>query len=636
MHYSSVLVAVFVSSFPLVAAAPTRSQPTADENAQAHGNAPRKDLAAKLRKVLEEQRVKLRIPGLAFVAVRNDKVLYLDAIGLRNVKNELPVTVDTLFPIGSCTKSFTSFAAAISHDRDVLTFDDAPRKFLPYFRMADPEANALVTLRDMLCHRTGLLSKADLAAEPGVLSREEYVRAATSAKPKAKFRAEFQYSNSMFTAAGELIAKANSTTWERLIAKEIFEPLGMSSSVPSLVAAETAPDRALGYVRHKASQEWEHVSPPKSLTAMGPAGGIASTARDMGQWLRCLTASGTIDSKRIVSEASLREITRPHTKINDTLSYGMGWVTYFWNGHAVVEHNGGSAGISAIMSFMPDRRVGFALLANTSPNDITAIGKAGRLLWPLLLEEEAPAGDIATKMATPAPPSPATRLPGAALPPTGELFARMTAALGGERNLRRHRTMEVRAHKRYENQGIEADLVIRAAAPSSRGEEETWTAAGKSIGRVRSFFDGTRGGQETTFGQDATYSGDELERARRDSALHAVLDVHHLYRETMLEREVETAGQLAYVVRLTPQRGTPLVLHVSVRTALILRRQEGTETFDFSDYRNVDGELVPFRTTIHDALGETTVDVQEVRFNGSIAPEEFSASRRPNSAEKKR
>ena len=88
----------------------------------------------------------------------------------------------------------------------------------------------------------------------------------------------------------------------------------------------------------------------------------------MGQWLRFLTAGGTIDGKRVVSGGHLREIARPHTPINDTLSYGLGWVTYRWNGHTVVEHNGGSQGISALVSFVPDRRVGFAFLANTSPN----------------------------------------------------------------------------------------------------------------------------------------------------------------------------------------------------------------------------------------------------------------------------
>jgi CubicO group peptidase (beta-lactamase class C family) len=626
MRFYSILVALLLLTFTKGAAHTSNWPLHADENPPRPSDKAYKDLAGKLRKFLEAQRARLHIPGLAFVAVRDDKVIYLDALGLRDVGRQLPVTPDTLFPIGSCTKSFTSVAAAISQDRDILTIDDAPRKYLPYFHMADPEADALITLRDMLCHRTGLLSKADLAAEPGVLSREEYVRAATSAKPTAKFRASFQYSNSMFTAAGEMMARANSTSWERLIENQIFNALGMSSSVSSLEAAEKSPNRALGYVRHESSGEWEQVAPAKSLTAMGPAGGIASTARDMSRWLRCLTGGGRIDGKTIVSKASLAEITRPHMPINDKLSYALGWATYRWNGLAVVEHNGGSNGISAVMSFIPDRHVGFAFLANTSPNDMTVIGKAGRLLWPLLLDVSAP--EPTSSIAAPTPAAGAASPPMQALPSADELLARMTAALGGERNLRRHTSIDVHARKRYENQGVQAELLIRGEAPFSQSQTETWTAAGKPIGRLRSFFDGLRGGQETTFGQDATYAGDEIDKARRDSALHEILDVHDLYRETTIERETESNGQKAYVFKLTPKRGSPVILHVSARTALVLERQDGGDTSIFSDYRNVDGEVMPFRTTIHDALGESTVDVQEVRFNGRTPPGEFCATGR--------
>ena len=163
----------------------------------------------------------------------------------------------------------------------------------------------------------------------------------------------------------------------------------------------------------------------------------------MCQWLRFLTAGGTIDGKRLVSEATLQEITRPHIAINDTLSYGLGWATYKWNGHTVVEHNGGSQGIIArLVSFVPDRRVGFAFLANTSPNYMTAIGNAGRLLWPLLLGEGAPSATVAST--TPATSSPPGAVPAdvATLPNVDELLAQMIAAYGWERNLRRHSNTE--------------------------------------------------------------------------------------------------------------------------------------------------------------------------------------------------
>lgn len=114
---------------------------------------------------------------------------------------------------------------ARSADRRLLSLDDHPRKFLPYLKLADPEADAKITIRDMLSHRTGLKVYADLAAEPGVLTREEYIRAATSAKPAVPFRTKFQYSNAMYAAAGEIAGGVNHSTWEQVIVIDVFRPL---------------------------------------------------------------------------------------------------------------------------------------------------------------------------------------------------------------------------------------------------------------------------------------------------------------------------------------------------------------------------------------------------------------------------
>jgi CubicO group peptidase (beta-lactamase class C family) len=588
------------------------------------------DSSAKIRKILEVEREKQHIPGLAFVAVKDDKVFLLEAIGLRDLARKLPVTLDTVFPIGSCTKSFTAIAAGISHDQGTLSLDDSPHKYLPWFHMADPEADALVTLRDMLCHRTGLRAYADLAAEPAVLSREEYLRAATSAKPTAKFRAAFQYSNAAFTAAGEAVARASNKTWEALIETAILEPLGMTSSRTSTDAGAALPDHALGYVYREASQNWKEVPPPRSLAALAPAGALVASARDLGRWLRFLASGGTIDGRRLISEATFNDITRAHTAISDRMSYALGWVNYRWNGHAVVEHNGGSQGICALVSFVPDRRVGFAIVGNTSPNELTKIGKAGRLLWPLLLgESEASPSTTAASPAEVRPDrKPARGAPaGPSLPSVDDVFTRIIAAYGGERNIRRHAQMTVHAQKAFENQGVQSDLVILSSAPDSRSEDEAWTAAGKPIGRVRSYFDGKRGGQETTFGQDQVYTGDDLEQARRKSARHPVLDARRLYSQIVVDRRENLDGEETLVLKLVPKNGAANFLFVSSRTSLILKEQTEGESTTFSDHRNIDGEIVPFRMTIQDSLGESTILVQTVSFKSEIPHEKFGPSK---------
>jgi CubicO group peptidase (beta-lactamase class C family) len=588
--------------------------------------------AAKIEAILESQQREQHIPGLAFVVVEDDRIVYLKALGLRDLEHRLPVTADTVFPIGSCTKAFTSMALGVSQDHRLLSLDDPPRRYLPYFRMRDPEADLRVTLRDMLCHRTGLKAYADLAAEPGVLTREEYVRAATSAKPTAKFRAAFQYSNAMYSAAGEVLGAAHHSTWERVVERILFAPLGMTSSVTAARDAARSADHATGYIYDPTAATWRAVPPPQSLEALAPGGNIASTARDMAQWLRMLTGGGRIGGRRFVSAAALRDLTTPQISINASMSYALGWATYDRGGLRVVEHNGGSQGLSALVSFIPDRQVGFVFLANTSPNFMTRVGNAGRLLWPVILGEDISAGPGTMAPSTPSPSPPPIAKPAAtataALPPVDDLLGRMVGALGGEEALRRHSSLEIRAIKSYENQGVTADLSVRAKSPSHRVEEEVWTAAGKQIARLRIYFDSEHGGQETTFGQDSTNDADADDRARRDAHLHPLLAVRDLYEDVRLRGVAGVGSDDVYMLELVPRKGPSVLLHVSARTALVVKRETHGESVTFDDYRSVDGERVPFRSTIEDALGATTVDVQDVRFNADIPDAAFAATAR--------
>jgi len=596
-HSAAVLLATFILLVPArwAAAAPA-TQPNAAE---------------RIAEILEAQRSEQHIPGFAFALVRKDRLELVIVRGVRDVEHALPVTPDTVFPIGSCTKAFTSMAIGIAQDQHRLSLDDPPRRFLPWFHMADPQADAEVTLRDMLSHRTGLKAKADLAATPGVLNREEYVRAATAAKPAAPFRTVFQYSNAMYSAAGDVLGSAYRSSWEDVIQRQIFAPLGMTASLASVRDAAAVADHATGYVYVPQTGGWRAVPPPAGLQALAPAGSIASTARDMAQWLRLLTGGGRIGERQIVSAATLQELFAPQIAIDAKMAYALGWVTYTWDGEQVVEHNGGSEGISALVSFIPSERVGFVFLANTSPNFLTTIGNAGSLLWPLILGREAPAAAPADER----------------LPSVQTLLARMIEAVGGEEVLRRHKTLEIHAHKTYENQGVRAALTVHAKAPASRVEEEVWTAAGREIGRLRIYFDGRHGGQETTFGQDAVNDEAADERARRDGDLHPLLHLADLYQEVRVDSQGTVGAEEALILTLVPKAGPKVLLSVSTSTGLILKRETEGETVVFSDYRLVDGERIPFQSTISDALGETTVEVEQARFGVPIEDTAFAPAR---------
>src|ERR1700676_752275 len=96
------------------------------------------------------------VPGVAVAIVRGDEVVYLKGHGVRELDGKDPITPDTLFPLASCSKAFTTTALAMLIDDGKLAWDDPVRKHVAFFHLADPLADGDVRLRDLLCHRTGL------------------------------------------------------------------------------------------------------------------------------------------------------------------------------------------------------------------------------------------------------------------------------------------------------------------------------------------------------------------------------------------------------------------------------------------------------------------------------------------------
>lgn len=330
--------------------------------------APANDLAAKLaaiEKAIEEKRKELGVPGAAVAIVQDDKVIFAKGFGLRDTERNLPATADTLFAIGSCTKAFTAMSVIISADQGKLSLDDSPKKYLPYFKLQDPEADAKITVRDLLHHSSGL-DRTDISWYTGVLTREEVIRVAGLAKPTAKFREKFQYQNTMYATAGEVDAAANKSTWENLIATRFFKPLGMKSSDTSVKQMVKAADYATGYaLENKQTQKaWL-----RDLPNIAPAGAINSNVKDMAQWLRLMLGKGAYEGKRFVSEKGFAEILKPHIAMGKN-SYGLGWGLAEWMGEKIVSHGGGIDGFNSDVTFLPERNLGIVTLTNVSSSSL--------------------------------------------------------------------------------------------------------------------------------------------------------------------------------------------------------------------------------------------------------------------------
>ncbi len=374
---------------PAALALAPRSQTKAQESKGATTAAARPDLAARLaaiEKIVEEQRKEKGIPGLSLVIVKDDQVIYAKGFGLRDVERNLPVTEDTLFAIGSCSKAFTAMAAVISQDEGKLSLDESPKKYLPFFKIADAQIDEKITIRDLLSHRSGLAGT-DIAWYTGVLNREEVIRAVSAAKPTAQLGQKFQYQNVMYSAAGEAVARARRSTWEKVMIENFFKPLGMKASNLSIREMQQARDYSLGY-DYNLETKRTRLLPMRDLTNIAPAGAINSNARDMAQWLRLLTGGGQFAGKRLVSEKGFEQLFAKVTNISPNVDYGLGWIVTDWNGHKIAMHDGGIDGFNSEVALMPGQKLGFAILTNVSQARL--MGRVRNAIWENLVGNPRP------------------------------------------------------------------------------------------------------------------------------------------------------------------------------------------------------------------------------------------------------
>lgn len=675
---------------------------------------------AAIEKTIDDKRKELGIPGLSLAIVKDDKVIYVKGLGLKDVEKNSPVTPDTRFAIGSASKAFTAMLAVMSADDGKLSLDDSPKKFLPYFTLRDEEAAAKITIRDLLAHRSGL-NRTDLAMVTGMLNREELIKVAGMAKPTAKLGEKFQYQNIMYTAAGEAVAKAENSTWDKLITTRIFKPLGMNNSDTTSEDMQKARDYSFGY-DYNASTKVTRRLPQRAINAVAPAGAINSSARDMAQWVRLMLNNGALNGHRLVSEKGFDELVRKQMNIAGPVDYGLGWFLRDWNGHKIVEHGGNIDGFNAQVALMPDQKLGFVLLTNVTASSLGAtamstiwknlagdpgateaknsepagdpkreVGKyffaaanmnfevslkddkltitvPGQPVFPLenvggrryKLGDPAPAGFfatfrpvkdkesetelfieqpqgnvVATKVVTEEKPNPSSgRGIGEGFIPVDILITNMIKAYGGEENLRKHKSSFTNVEMDLESQGVQAKGTISARAPNMSASEVTFTALGKKLGTIVTFFDGTGGGEVISFAPEEIYSGKRLEDVRLGADFYDVLNWKNNYKSITVKRRAKVGDEDVWVVEKRSEKGTPVTDYISEKSYLLLRRDSVvvSETAGielpvrqvFSDYRNIDGVMVPFKTISSNiANGDIIMRVTDVKFDVDISDTVF-------------
>lgn len=310
-------------------------------------------------------------PGVGIAIVEKNKVVFAGGYGFKDYENKQPVSGNTLFAIGSCTKAFTSSILGMLQKEGKLDFDKPVTEYLPGFKFYDAELTKNVTVRDLTCHRTGL-PRHDFSWYLNPTTRDSLVKRIEFQEPSAPLRQAWQYNNWMFLLQGVIAEKLTEKSWEENVRSRIFDPLGMKTA--NFAPWEgNYPDLAKGY--RTDDKDVIHPMDYYRIGGMGPAGSIYASPAEMAQWVMTWIQNGKYKDQVIIPEGYRNQAISSQVVVGPGLpstenpdahlsTYGMGWFTSSYRGHYRVEHGGNIDGFSANTAFFPTDSIGIIVLVN--------------------------------------------------------------------------------------------------------------------------------------------------------------------------------------------------------------------------------------------------------------------------------
>lgn len=357
------------------------TQASANEAGATPTNRP--DFAAIDRYVQEEMEA-TRLPGVALGIVKGDEIVHLKGFGEADPSGR-SVTPQTPFIIGSTTKSFTALAIMQLFEAGEVELDAPVQRYLPWFRVADPEASARITVRHLLNHTSGLSEATGMAyllkEDASENALENGVHALSTVDLNRPVGETFEYSNLNYTVLGLIVQTVSAEPYEQYVQERILTPLEMNNSFAFPPEAERH-GLATGH-RFWFGRPFSGGGLPHNRAAT-PAGFISSSAEDMSHYLIAQLNEGRYGDEEVLSPEGIAELHRPAVSMmgeeadpSYSPSYAMGWGVEEIGGVQVVRHTGSTGDFHADMILLPKAEWGIVLLTNGE--DSLQMGRIGRI-----------------------------------------------------------------------------------------------------------------------------------------------------------------------------------------------------------------------------------------------------------------
>ena len=326
---------------------------------------------------IEGQLRRLHIPGMSLAIVEDDRIVHRGGFGYARPNGETP-TSQTPFFIGSMTKSITALAVMQLVEAGKVELDAPVQRYLPWFRVADPDASAQMTVRHLLNQTSGLrllpseVAMADFDDRPDATERQ--VRALSTLKLTRPVGAKFEYSNTNYNILGLIVEVASGESYSDYIQQHIFNPLEMRHSYTSKAAARQD-GLAVGH-QHWFSLPFPVPDMPVPVGSL-PSGQLISCAEDVAHYLIAHLNGGRYGDVQILSGAGIDEMHRGASEVImwgiSGGFYGMGWFDIDMGKTKTFSHGGNVPDFSTFMGLVPEQKRGMVLLANADPYGLPII-----------------------------------------------------------------------------------------------------------------------------------------------------------------------------------------------------------------------------------------------------------------------
>ncbi|MCX8169421.1 MAG: serine hydrolase [Candidatus Methanomethylicia archaeon] len=369
------------------------------------------ELREYINRIIPKLMEKTNTPGLSIAIVKGEEIIYSDAFGARDLEENTPATINTLYGFGSCTKSMTALAIMQLKERGEIDLDDEVSKYVP-LKIGMP--GKPIKIKHLLSNSSGIPSLntavISLRKATGIKdifipmsSMEDFYRFVNNAQEEivSEPGKRYFYLNEGYTILGDIIERLSGMEYHEYIKKYILKPLKMERSTFIKEEFEKDLDKITPYWKGRDGKTIKVKMPFDKL--IHAAGGLVSSVIEFSKYVIASMNNGRLGNIELASLDSIMEMQKIHIERPKTYygreGYGYGWgIIEDFFGRKLIGHSGSTGCSSAYTAFIPEEKIGIVMASNTTGFPYMAVAHTILALMMGKKEEEVPVIRIQKKM----------------------------------------------------------------------------------------------------------------------------------------------------------------------------------------------------------------------------------------------